>query len=82
MKVGLDQVSSPPPKWWRQLERTIIIVLAPAATGVITQFLPAEQQVHALQVLSMCVAAVKSFGLILGSGAAYPEEADKEPKSE
>lgn len=82
-KFGLEQVSSPPPKWWRKLERTILIGLVPAATGFITQIVPAEHQVHALQVLSVCVAVVKSLGMLLGSGEQYPQEpAQEEVKSE
>jgi len=77
-KFGVSQVSSPPPQWWRRLERTILIGLVPAATGLITQILPADHQVHALQVLSVCVAVVKSLGMFLGSGEHYAEKSSQE----
>lgn len=76
-KFGIEQVSSIPPIWWRKLERSVIIGVAPAVTAFVTQVLPPEQHVHALQYVTFVVAIVKSIGLFLGGGDAYPESADK-----
>lgn len=72
-KFGVEQVSSIPPVWWRKLERSIIIGIAPAITAFVMQVLPADQQVHALQYVTFGVALVKSLGLFLGGGESYPE---------
>lgn len=78
-KFGVEQVSSIPPMWWRKLERSIIIGVAPAVTAFVTQVLPAEQHVHALQYVTFVVALVKSLGLFLGGGETYPDAAKKAP---
>lgn len=78
-KFGVEQVSSIPPMWWRKLERSIIIGVAPAVTAFVTQVLPAEQQVHALQYVTFAVALVKSLGLFLGGGETYPDAEKKAP---
>jgi hypothetical protein len=72
-KFGVEQVSSIPPMWWRKLERSIIIGIAPAITAFVMQVLPADQQVHALQYVTFAVAIVKSVGIFLGGGESYPE---------
>jgi len=72
-KFGVSQVSKVPPMWWRKLERSIIIGVAPAATAFIMQVLPAEQHANVLQYVTFAVAMVKSLGIFLGGGDAYPE---------
>lgn len=72
-KFGVSQVSNVPPQWWRRLERSVIIGVAPAASAFIMQVLPAEQQVHALQYLTFAVAIVKSLGIFLGGSESYAE---------
>lgn len=72
---GVDQISSLPPKWWRQTERALLIGILPATTAFVTQVITDPQkEVMYLTVLSFAAALVKSFGLFLGSGEKYPEE--------
>lgn len=76
---GIDQISSVPPKWWRQIERALLIGVLPATTAFVTQVVVnTEKEIMYLTAISFVAALVKSVGLFLGSGEKYPEETPKE----
>lgn len=74
-KFGIEQLSSPPPLWWRRLERSLIIAVAPAVTGLLTTIIQDENtEVKALSVVTFVTAMVKAFGMFLGNDESYPKE--------
>jgi hypothetical protein len=76
---GLNQVKSIPPKWWRRLERSVLIFVLPATTTFLTQVISDPvKEVHYLTILSFAAALFKSFGIFLGSGEDYPKSETKE----
>lgn len=75
---GLSQISSLPPKWWRRLERALLIGVVPAATTFVTQMInDAATEVHYLTIIGFATALIKSFGVFLGSGEEYPKESEE-----
>ena len=82
-KFGLDQTSSPAPLWWRRFERAYIIVLIPGLV-VLVQSLgdyrnwEPELKELVTQVLLFSTAAVKAFGMFMGTGEQFPDAPQKE----
>ena len=73
-KFGLDQVESPPPKWWRRLERAIIIGIAPGVTAMMMSVIKeAETQAIAVSFVTLFTGIVKSVGIFLGNGEQYSD---------
>lgn len=76
---GISQVSSLPPKWWRRLERALLIGVVPAATTFVTQMVSDhETEVHYLTIIGFATAILKAFGVFLGSGEEYPQDSEKQ----
>jgi hypothetical protein len=73
-KFGLDQIESPPPKWWRRLERAIIIGIAPGVTAMMMSVIKeAETQAVAVSCVTLFTGIVKSVGIFLGNGEQYSD---------
>jgi len=74
-KFGLDQIESPPPKWWRKLERAFIIGVAPAITAMILAVIPDDDKAQSigLAVVTLITSVVKSIGIFLGNGEQYSD---------
>lgn len=74
-KIGFDQTGSPAPKWWRRLERSIIVIVAPAVAAMIPTFIadPAHQA-KALALITFIIAIIKGIGMFLGTGDNYEGE--------
>jgi hypothetical protein len=74
-KFGVEQLSSPPPLWWRRLERALIIMVAPAVTGLLTTIIQDEHtEVIALSIVTFVTAMVKAVGMFFGNDTPYPNE--------
>lgn len=74
-KFGIDQTGSPPPLWWRRLERALIIGVAPAVTSLLMTFIEDEtMEVKAVAVVTFVTALVKATGMFLGNDNPYPTE--------
>jgi hypothetical protein len=74
-KFGVEQLSSPPPLWWRRLERALIIAVAPAVTGLLTTIIQDEHtEVIALSIVTFVTAMVKAVGMFFGNDTPYPTE--------
>jgi hypothetical protein len=74
-KFGIDQTGSPPPLWWRRLERALIIAVAPAVTGLLTSIIENEKdEVVAISIVTFVTALVKAIGMFLGNDTPYPTE--------
>jgi hypothetical protein len=74
-KFGTDQLSSPPPLWWRRLERSLIIVIAPALTAYLTDIIQNEEKERlALSSVIFITAMIKATGMFLGTDEPYPNE--------
>lgn len=79
-KFGLDQTGSPPPLWWRRLERALIIAVAPAVTSLLMTFIEDENvEVKAIAIVTFVTALVKGVGMFLGTEVSYPEATTEEP---
>jgi hypothetical protein len=74
-KFGIDQIESPPPKWWRKLERAFIIGVAPAITAMILAVIPDDDKAQpiGLAVVTLITSIVKSIGIFLGNGEQYAD---------
>ena len=73
-KFGLDQIESPPPKWWRRVERAIIIGIAPGVTAMMLAVIKdQETQVTAVSCVTLFTGIVKSVGIFLGNGEQYSD---------
>jgi hypothetical protein len=76
---GLDQVTSIPPKWWRRLERAVLIFVLPATTTFLTIVVTdPDKEVQYLTIITFVAALFKSFGIFLGSSEDYPKSETKE----
>lgn len=74
-RFGIDQTGSPPPLWWRRLERALIIGVAPAVTSLLMTFIEDEaMEVKAVAVVTFVTALVKATGMFLGNDNPYPTE--------
>lgn len=74
-KFGIDQTGSPPPLWWRRLERALIIGVAPAVSSLLMTFIEDEvTEVKAIAVVTFVTALVKAVGMFLGNDKPYPIE--------
>lgn len=74
-KFGIDQTGSPPPLWWRRLERALIIGVAPAVSSLLMTFIEDEvTEVKAISVVTFVTALVKAVGMFLGNDKPYPIE--------
>lgn len=73
-KFGIDQIESPPPKWWRRLERAIIIGIAPGITAMMMSVIKdAENQAVAVSCVTLFTGMVKAVGIFLGNGEQYAD---------
>lgn len=73
-KFGIDQTGSPPPLWWRRLERALIIGVAPAVSSLLMTFIEDEvTEVKAISVVTFATAIVKGIGMFLGTDVSYPD---------
>ena len=74
-KFGVEQMESPPPLWWRRLERALIIVVAPAfATFFTVIFEDERSEIIALASVTFATAIIKGIGVFLGTDVQYPQE--------
>lgn len=73
-KFGLDQIESPPPKWWRRLERAIIIAIAPGVTAMMLAAIKDDHtQSIAVASVTLMTSMVKAVGIFLGNGEQYAD---------
>jgi hypothetical protein len=73
-KFGLDQIESPPPKWWRKLERAVIIGIAPGITAMMMSVIKdSENQAVAVSCVTLTTGIVKAVGIFLGNGEQYAD---------
>lgn len=74
-KFGIDQMASPPPLWWRRLERALIIIVAPATAAYLGDLIHDDQTKKiALSSVVFITAMVKAVGMFLGTDESYPNE--------
>lgn len=73
-KFGADQLSSPPPLWWRRLERSLIIVVAPSLSAFMATWItdPRKEEL-AMAGIIFGTAVIKSIGMFLGTDIQYDE---------
>lgn len=73
----VENANRPAPGWWRKMENILLMVLIPAATGIISGVV--ENTVLAAKLLlwinTGLVAIVKAVGMMLANGEAYAPEA-------
>lgn len=80
-KIGIDQTGSPAPKWWRRLERAIIIIIAPSVSAFITANITDEKlETRYLQLVLLVVALVKGVGMFLGTDQDYEGQPISKPE--
>ena len=73
-KFGVDQLSSPPPLWWRRLERSLIIVVAPALSAFMaTAITDPRTEELAMSGIIFGTAIIKGIGMFLGTDIDYDE---------
>ena len=74
-KFGISQTSKIPPIWWRRLERSIIIGLAPAIIFLANKVIVDPQQLATVtSYIGFGLGVVKTIGIFLGTENDYPEE--------
>lgn len=78
-KFGVSQIENAPPKWWRKLERALIIVIIPASTTFVTSVVESEKaEIILLSSLTFLTALIKGIGVFLGNDVPYPQEKTEE----
>jgi hypothetical protein len=80
-KFGIDQTSKIPPIWWRRLERSIMIGLAPAIILLANKIIQDPQVLASVtSYVGFGLGIVKTIGIFLGSELDYsqslPPESD------
>lgn len=74
-KFGIDQTGSPPPLWWRRLERALIIAVAPAVVALLISLIEDEKtEAKAISIVTFVTAIIKGIGMFLGNDHPYPQE--------
>jgi hypothetical protein len=77
-KFGIDQTGSPPPLWWRRLERALIIAVAPAVAALLISLIEDEKtEAKAVSIVTFFTAIIKSVGMFLGTDVSYPDEKEQ-----
>lgn len=71
-KIGLDQVSKPPPLWFRRLTNAIILSFIPAFVGIVQGVTMSDAKRNIYMVIATAVPfLLKGIGMILGNGQTY-----------
>lgn len=74
--VKLSNAQKPAPRWWRKLERAMLIAFIPAAVTIIQGF-QFEDELFATRLMLYVniglVAIIKGVGMILANGEEYAQ---------
>lgn len=77
-RFGIDQTGSPPPLWWRRLERALIIAVAPAVAALLMSLIEDEKtEAKAVSIVTFFTAMIKGVGMFLGTDVSYPDEKEQ-----
>ena len=81
-KFSTESIYKPAPKWWRKLERALLIVLIPSAVMMLQSW-GFKDELHATRLMLTInvglVAIVKAIGMFMSNGEEYVKvETEKE----
>ena len=81
-KISAESIYKPAPKWWRKLERALLIVLIPSAVMMLQSW-EFDNELKATRLILIIntglVAIVKAVGMFMSNGEEYVKvEEEKE----
>ena len=77
LKVGLQSVNKPAPKWWRKTENVLLIIFIPAVTFILQGWgFQNEALLNKINLLvnTGLVAIIKGVSMILSNGEVYAKD--------